>query len=284
MNDKKLRNELSIYHNMRNAPHTQTHGSHVWTLTHSAVSWVQSLKPWRWSSVYLPRFGSVLSGAHTPLHALSALIQTHTRSHTIYSWARTPGDAHFPCFCLKGGAAMVWNRPGFGRGQTLARPEGGRHLIPPPPGEAMVWDPFRTSTCWENLTLDTLFRPFSTLQIGGGVFHLSQHSRISLFLVPSFDGDLNSWTMPNGDELLTHLLWHMDEQKGTHFSSTFEIVGLSGVLHIYLIFFIIMMRCQTNLIFSCGRFLHKLCFYLYLLYYHTSKTWKEHTCRLTPSL
>lgn len=254
---------------------THTSGSHVWTLTRSAVSWVQSLKPWRWSCVCLLRFGSGLSGAHAPLHALSPPIQTHTRSHIIYSRACTPGDAHFPCFCLRGGgAAMVWNRPVFGRGQTLARPEGGCHSIPPPPREAMVWDPLWTSTCWENFTLDTLFRPFSTLQIGGGVFRLSQHSRISLFLVPSFEGDLDSWTMPNGDELLTHMVRHMDGAEGnTFWFHLQDCWAVWCIAHLF-DFCIIMMRYQINLIFSWGRFLRKLYFHLYLFqHYHTSITW-----------
>lgn len=84
----------------------------------------------------------MFSGAYAPLRALSPLKQTHTCSHTIDFGDRTPGDAHFPCFCLmEGGAEMVWNRPVFSRGQTLARPEGGRHPIPPQ-REVMVWDPF----------------------------------------------------------------------------------------------------------------------------------------------
>lgn len=139
----------------------------------------------------------------------------HTRAHTPFTlWPIPPVKHTFPVF-VWGGAAMVWNRPVFGRGQTLARPEGGRHSIPPPPREAMDWDPFWTSTCWENFTLDTLFRPFSTLQIGGRVFRLSQHARISLFLVPSFEGDLDSWTIPN--ELLTHMVQHMDGAEGNTF-------------------------------------------------------------------
>lgn len=92
----------------------------------------------------------------------------HTRAHTPFTLGPVPPVTHtFPVFVPRGGAAMVWNRPVFSRGQTLARPESGRHLIPPL-REAMVWDPFWTSTCWENFTLDTLFRPFSMLQIGGG--------------------------------------------------------------------------------------------------------------------
>lgn len=121
---------------MRNALHTR--GLYVWALT--AVSWVQSLKPWRWSSVCLPRLGSVLSGARTPLHALSPLIQTHTCSHTIYSLAHTPGEAHFPCFCLRGSSngleqACFWSGSNFGQAWRWPpfdppTPEGGNGLGP----------------------------------------------------------------------------------------------------------------------------------------------------------
>lgn len=92
-------------------PAWRPRGSHVLALTRWAVSWVQRLKSWRWSSVCLPRFGSVFSGAHTPLHALSPLIQTHTCSHTIYSWVRNPRWRTLSLFLFEGG---VQQRSGTG--------------------------------------------------------------------------------------------------------------------------------------------------------------------------
>lgn len=35
--------------------------------------------------------------------------------------------------------------------------------------------------------------------------------------VPSFEGDLDSWTMPNGEELLIHMVRHMDGTEGNTF-------------------------------------------------------------------
>lgn len=118
-----------------NAPHT-------WVTCLDTDSSLMTSKS-KTLEVVLCVFTQVWVSAFRCTHTLTCPFTTHTHScsHTIYSRARTPGDAHFPCFCL-GGAAMVWNNPVFGRGQTLARPEGGRHSIPPSPGEAMVWDLF----------------------------------------------------------------------------------------------------------------------------------------------
>lgn len=280
----------TISRSVRSAPHTR--GSHVCTPTRSAVSWVQSVKPWRWSSLCLPRFGSVLSGARTPLHALSPLTHTHTRSHTIYSRARTPGDAHFPCVCLKVGGEQQWSGTGlfFGRGQTLARLEGGHHSIPTPtPKGGDSLGPLLDLHLLGELHFRYIVQAF--LQIGGGVFRLSQHSWIRLFLVPSFEGDLDSWTMSNGDELLTHMVQHMDGAEGNTFYFHLQhcwavwLIAHLFVFHIIIIIIIVIMRYQISLIFSFGHLFRKYCFHLHLLqYYHTSITWYQHSCRLTPIL
>lgn len=97
------------------------------------------------------------------LYTFTCPFTTQTNTHVLthhWVWGLYPWWRTLSLFFFKGGgAAMVWNRPVFSQGQTLARPEGGRHPIPPQ-REVMVWDPFWTSTCWENFTLDTLFRPF----------------------------------------------------------------------------------------------------------------------------
>lgn len=45
------------------------------------------------------------------------------------------------------------------------------------------------------------------------------------FFVPSFEGDLDSETMPNGEELLIHMVRHMDGTEG----STFCVHLLMGI-------------------------------------------------------
>ncbi len=112
----------------------------------------------RWSFVCLPRFGSVFSGAYTPLHALlSPLIDAHT--HTAFTPKPTSILTHtFPGVVLAGGEQQ-WSGTGlfFSTGQTLARPKGGSHPIPPE--VPLVWDPFEPPPAGRTSTLDTLFRP-----------------------------------------------------------------------------------------------------------------------------
>lgn len=115
---------------MKNASHT--HGSDVCALTHSAdTSPVQRGKPMRWSFVCWPNLGSVFPGAHVPLHALlSSLIDVHTQ--LIYIQTHTYIDTHFPLCCFSRGKQQ-WFGTGlfFSAGQSLARPKGGSHTIPP---------------------------------------------------------------------------------------------------------------------------------------------------------
>lgn len=86
-------------------------------------------------------FRSVFSGAHTPLHALlSPLTDMHT--HTPLTPKPIAILTHtFPGVVLAGGEQQ-WSGTGlfFSAGQTLARPEGGSHPIPPE--VPLVWDPF----------------------------------------------------------------------------------------------------------------------------------------------
>lgn len=93
----------------------------------------------------LPRFGSVFSGAYTPLHALlSPLIDAHALAHTPFTLKPIPILTHtFPGVVLAGGEQQ-WSGTGlfFSAGQSLARPKGGSHPIPPE--VPLVWDPFET--------------------------------------------------------------------------------------------------------------------------------------------
>lgn len=88
----------------------------------------------------LPRFGSVFSGADTPLHALpSPLINSRTHTHTPFTLKPIPVLTHtFPVVVLAEGEQQ-WSGTGlfFSAGQTLARRQ------PPDPfWGASAWDPF----------------------------------------------------------------------------------------------------------------------------------------------
>lgn len=106
----------------------------------------------------------------------------------------------------------------FSAGQTLARPEGGSHPIPPE--VPLVWDPVWKSTCWENLTLDTFFKASLNISVGGGdILFKSTAPDQSAFCTelwgwPRFL-DHVEWRW----SALTHVVRHMDgEERNTFFS------------------------------------------------------------------
>lgn len=86
------------------------------------------------------KFGSVFSGAHTPLHALLSPLRAPT--HTTFRAKHIPIVTHtFPGVVLAGGEPQ-WCGTGlfFSMGQPLARPTGSSHPIPPE--VPLAWDPF----------------------------------------------------------------------------------------------------------------------------------------------
>lgn len=247
----------TITRNVRSAPHT--HGSHVGTPTRSAVSWVQSVK----LEVVLSVFTQVWVSAFRCAHTFACPFTTHTNTHALthhllsgpYPWWRTLS------LCLfEGGGVQQWSGTGlfFGRGQTLARLEGGHHPIPTPtPKGGDSLGPLLNLHLLGELHFRYIVQAF--LQIGGGVFRLSQHSWIRFFLVPSFEGDLDSWTMSNGDELLTHMVQHMDGAEGNtfyfHLQHCWAVWLITHLFDFHII--IVIMRYQIILIFSFGRLLRK---------------------------
>lgn len=115
------------------------------------------------SFVCLPAFGSVFSGAHSP-HMPSSYHSRVPRVQLFYSQISVYIDTHFPWCCFsRGRAVMVWNKPCF-----WVRVKLWPGLQPFDPswgasGLGHVW----TATCWDRLTLDTLFRARWTPQRGG---------------------------------------------------------------------------------------------------------------------
>lgn len=84
---------------------------------------------------------------------------------------------------------MVWNRPVFSRGQTLARPEGGRHPIPPPEGGGGL-GPLLNLHLLGELHFRYIVQAF--LNVAERRRDVTFKSTDQSFFVPSFEGDLDS--------------------------------------------------------------------------------------------
>lgn len=82
---------------------------------------------------------------------------------------------------------MVWNRPVFSRGQTLARPEGGRHPIPP---QREVMGPLLNLHLLGELHFRYIVQAF--LNVAERRRDVTFKSTDLSFFVPSVEGDLDS--------------------------------------------------------------------------------------------
>lgn len=163
MNDKKPTEWIKQSPGTWGAHHTHTWVTCLHTSTFSSLmsSKCKTLE------VVLSVFTQVWVSAFRCTHTFACPFTTHTNTHALthhllsgpYPWWRTLSLCLFEgrggssngleraCFLV---GVKLW--PGL-KVATIQSP-------PPPPREAIVWDPFWTSTCWENFTLDTLFRPF----------------------------------------------------------------------------------------------------------------------------
>lgn len=148
----------------------------TWEMLHTRViclctdtfSWYvmsSKRKTTRKSFVYLPKFGSVFSGAHVPLHAL--LFITHGLTHTPFTSKHIPRLTYtFPGVVLAGESSNGLEQACF-LVQVKIWP--GRKAAAIRSLPRCLWSgPVWTSTCWESFTLDTLFRALWTLWRGGG--------------------------------------------------------------------------------------------------------------------
>lgn len=115
-------------------------GSHVWALTRSAAR-LRSSKN-KAPEVVFWVFTQVWVSVFRCIYTLTCPFTTQTNIHVLthhwvsgpYFWWRTLSLFLFKRLVWRGvgwGAAIVWYRPVFSRGQTLARPEGGCHPITP---------------------------------------------------------------------------------------------------------------------------------------------------------
>ena len=126
---------------MKNA--TRTHGSYVCALTHSAARHVSSKKGAH--EVVICVFTQVWVSVFRCIYTFtcpSFTTHRHARPHTPFMLKPIPILTHtFPGVVLAGGEQQ-WCGTGlfFSAGQTLARPKGGSHPIPPE--VPLVWDPF----------------------------------------------------------------------------------------------------------------------------------------------
>lgn len=208
---KKFMYERHIWPDMKNA--SDACGSHVWALSLMS-SKTETLEVVFW--VFIQVRVSVFRCTYTLTRPFTT--QTNTLKLTHHLLSRPyPQWRTLSLFLFKGGVQQ-WSGTGlFLVGVKLWPGLKAAAIRSPPQREVMVWDPFWTSTCWENFTLDTLFRPSSTLQRRRRdvTFKLTLSDQ-TLFL-PSFEGDLDSWTMPNGEELLIHMVRHMDGTEGNTF-------------------------------------------------------------------
>lgn len=252
----------TITRNVRSAPHTWVTCLHTNTFSSLMSSKCKTLE------VVLSVFTQVWVSAFRCAHTFACPFTTRTNTHALthhllsapYPWWRTLSL----CLFEGGGEGeQQWSGTGlfFGRGQTLARLEGGHHPIPTPTpkGGDSLGPLLNLHLLWE---LHFRYIVQSFLQIGEGVFRLSQHSWIRLFLVPSFEGDLDSWTMSNGDELLTHMVQHMDGAEGNtfyfHLQHCWAVWLIAHLFDFFIIIIIIViMRYQISLIFSFGCLLLK---------------------------
>lgn len=139
-----MNNTFDLTWRMRHT-HTHRHGSYVRALTHSAARHVSSKQEthevviWVFTQVWV----SVFRCIHT-FTCPSFTTQLRTRSHTHTPF--TPKTIAILTHTLPGvvlaGGKQQWSGTGlfFSAGQTLARPKGGSHPIPPE--VPLVWDPF----------------------------------------------------------------------------------------------------------------------------------------------